>query len=310
MQTAHAIEANCSPDTAFALCLDVENWPGVFPPCLSAKVLEETDSEQLIELTAKANEEVFNWQSRRTLDRDARRIGFAQARTSPLVKHMKGAWTIEVLPHGSRITLSHEFEVKDDVAGLVPGVHTPAEAEAFMIKTIEDNSSRELAAIRKVLEREHWRHEFSEAMVIPHDETAIYQLLRGAHNWPWLLPHCKAVDMLYDDPDNQEFKMTVMVGEQEESLRTIRRLQPGKIEYFQPEPPPPLKEHRGRWTLRDTPAGVEVTSWHEVVLSAGHWTHTDVASAKQTVEAAINRASLGTMKAIFNKLGGNAHAGA
>jgi aromatase len=308
MKTDHAIEVGCAAEKAFEFCLDVASWPHVFPPCLDAQVLAESETEQQIFLTAKANEQVFSWQSTRQLDRKNRRIEFSQAKPSPLVKYMKGAWTFEPKGAGSIITLTHDFEVNDHVTGVVAGVDSRDDAVAFMLKTVENNSTRELNAIRAELERKSWRHEFSESLLVDHSPTAIYQLLRDAANWPWLLPHCNAVEMIYDDPQYQEFKMNVQVGEIEESIRSIRILHPDRIEYFQPAPPPALKEHQGRWTLRPTEGGVEITSWHAVVLNPDFWAGTEMEEAKRKVETAINRNSLGTMQAILNKLGASDHA--
>src|SRR5208337_1096442 len=93
MKTDHTIEVGCDIETAFHLCLDVANWPEVFPPCLDAKVLTETETSQHIALTAKANGNVFSWESKRQIDRNKHRIEFFQAKPSPLVKFMKGSWS-------------------------------------------------------------------------------------------------------------------------------------------------------------------------------------------------------------------------
>ncbi|MDW7557103.1 hypothetical protein D9623_32425 [Azospirillum brasilense] len=308
MRTDHSTAVECTAEAAFGLALDVTRWPQVLPPCLDAKVLDETDDRQTIALIAKANDRVFSWQSSRQIDRAGLRISFVQAKPSPLVAFMKGTWSFAPRDRGCTITLTHEFKVKDEVAGLVEGVSTPEEATAFMLKSVEDNSTRELAALKAELERDLWRHEFSESMVIDHAQGAIYQLLRDATAWPWLLPHCNALKMLYEDPHYQEFQMTVQVGDKEEVIRSVRVLHPDRIEYFQPEPPPPLKEHQGHWTLRQTDGGVEVTSWHSVVLAPDFWRDGTRDEAKHKVEAAINRNSLGTMEAILNKLEECTHA--
>lgn len=304
MRTDHTVAVECTPEAAFELALNVKRWPQVFPPCLDAEVLDETDSSQTISLIAKANDRVFAWQSTRQIDRSGLRISFCQAKPSPLVSFMKGAWSFAPRDKSCVITLSHEFEVKDDVEGLVDGVATREQATAFMRQSVEDNSTRELAAFKDELERDLWRHEFSESMIIDHSKTAIYHLLRDAAAWPWLLPHCDDLEMLYEDEQYQEFQMKVQAGGQEETIRSVRLLLPDRIEYFQPAPPPALREHRGYWTLRQTADGVEVTSWHAVVLAPDFWRDCSRQEAKHKVEAAINRNSLGTMEAILNKLEG------
>jgi len=302
-QVEHKIEVNSDADEAFAMCLNVAEWPNIFPPCLDAEVLAENEREQTIRLMAKANKAVFQWQSSRQVDRVARRIEFQQAKPSPLVKFMRGSWQINSSPQGCEILLLHCYEIKDEVKGLVDGVESLQDAERFMQTTIDDNSHRELQAISNTLNRRFWRHEFSESMLIDRPKTAIYQLLKDAGQWSWLLPHCSRVDMLYDDPCYQEFQMTVQVAGNSETIRSIRYLQDDRISYFQPTPPPALREHHGYWQLQQTASGVEVTSWHGVVLNPDYWRHRDVVSAKKQVEEAINRNSLGTMHAIAEKLG-------
>jgi aromatase len=304
MKTEHTIEVACHPDDAFALCLGVDRWPDVFPPCLDAVVLELTDRRQTIRLTAKANGHIFSWESKRRLDRAARTIEFSQSTPSPLVAYMNGHWAVQAAEGGCRVMLVHEFAVKEVVAGLVNGVTTPDEAMSFMLRTIEDNSTKELAAFKAALERDQRMHEFSESLVITgaHKRVA-YRLLADLRGWPWLLPHCDAIEVFYDDGRYQEFCMQVRVADRTEKIRSMRILGDDCIDYFQPEPPPALEEHRGRWTVTDTEEGVEIVAWHSIVLARDYWADTSLDEAKRKVEAAINANSMGTMKAIMSKLG-------
>lgn len=308
MKTIHSIDVACHADEAFAMGLRVDAWPDIFPPCLAARVLDETETEQVIALTARANDTVLSWESTRRLDRAARSISFVQSKPSPLLSSMAGAWSFTPLETGCRIDLSHEFEIAEAVAGLVGGVETRADAERFMADAVETNSHRELAAMAGALERAHWRGEFEESLLIRAPLALIHRLLREASEWPSLLPHCEGVDVTYDDGVFQEFVMIVKVGEMREEIRSIRVLSDTEISYFQPTPPPALVEHRGRWTLRETADGVAVTSWHDVVLAPAFWGETPPADALAKVADAINRNSMGTMKAIAAKLGGSADA--
>ena len=308
MRTDHSIQVAWPADQAFRVSLEVNHWPEIFPPCLAAKVLEETDTRQRIALTARANDRVFSWESVRVIDRDRRQISFFQSKPSPLVRFMNGTWSFEPENAGCLITLTHDFEVADSVTGVVEGVGTREEATRFMLGTIEANSRKELAAIAARLERDFWRHTFEESLIIRRPAELVSRLLQDAASWPWLLPHCNDVRMIYDDGAFQEFVMVVQVGEKTEVIRSIRVLSPNRIEYFQPEPPPALREHRGRWTVTERPDGVEVVSWHDVVLNPEFWSGKDPQAAKHQVETAINRNSLGTMQEIAAKLEGTNHA--
>ncbi|MBB4266505.1 aromatase/cyclase [Roseospira visakhapatnamensis] len=309
MKTDHSIEVACPADPAFRVGLEVAHWPEIFPPCLAAKVLEETEDRQKIALTARANDTIFSWESERAIDRERRQISFSQSKPSPLVRFMNGTWRFEPKDAGCVITLTHDFEVADRVSGVVDGVSTREDAAKFMLDSIETNSRKELSAVAERLERERWRHVFEESLVIRQPIALISRLLRDAASWPWLLPHCTDVQVIYDDGRYQEFVMVVQVGDVEERIRSVRVLAPDRIEYFQPAPPPALREHRGRWTLTEGPDGVEVVSWHDVVLNPAFWADKkEREAAKQHVEAAINRNSLGTMQAIVAKLEGSNHA--
>jgi aromatase len=220
MKIEHVIEVDATVDAAFEFCVNAACWPQVLPPCLDARVIEESESSQRIFLTARANEQIFSWESERRLDRSNKRIAFSQSRPSPLVEYMHGQWEVAASGEKTVIKLSHEFKVRGEVGGLVAGVSTPEDAMAFMSRTVDENSTRELNAIAAHLQRNVWRHEFSETVLIKQSRAAIYKLLSDVKNWPWLLPHCNAVDMLSEDPGYQEFTMSVRVGEHDESIRS------------------------------------------------------------------------------------------
>ncbi|KZN63886.1 aromatase/cyclase [Pseudoalteromonas luteoviolacea] len=308
MKTNHNINVNCEADVAFSFCLNVENWPSVFPPCLAANVVSETPTEQVIDITAIANDSILSWTSKREIDRQARTISFKQTKPSPLLKYMQGTWQVNVQENGCSIELIHEFEVKEAVSGLVEGVETREQAHSYMLECIERNSNKELGAIKEAIEKQALSHEFEATMTLPYTKSAVFQLLRDAKHWPQLLPHCEEVQMHYQDHENQEFTMVVKVEDKEEKIRSIRKVEGGKISYFQPSPPPALLEHQGYWTVKEVETGVEITSWHNIVVNADFWTDTAVDQAKAKIETAINNNSIGTMKAIDSSLKGTEHA--
>lgn len=308
MEMQHSLKVKGDAREAFELALDVSRWPSIFEPCLRAQVLEETQSLQRIELVAKANDQVMAWQSSRHLDRDGMTISFEQTRKSPLVTSMKGRWSFEQRGEECELKLMHEFQIKEDVAGLVEGVTSNQDALDFMRKTVEQNSRRELAAIERQMNRLAWSHEFEVRRHLPFAREEVYSLLGDASGWPWLLPHCRAVDLHYDDGRYQEFTMVVDVRGEEERIRSVRILTDSGIEYFQPSPPPALLEHRGAWELHElADGGVEVVSWHAVQLNPEKWLGSTAHQACRQVAEAINNNSLGTIQAICDKLGGYRH---
>lgn len=303
MYTEHVVSLPIDVNSAFDLCRNVEVWPQIFPPCLDAKIIAESDDKQHIALTALANGKVFSWKSERDIDLLNKTIRFEQTHKSPLVEFMKGEWKVNEDLNGSQIVLTHTFDIKDDINNLVAGVNTESEAIAFMRKTVDENSTKELEAIRKYANYLNNRHEFSEKLIIPFSKSAVFKFLRDVECWPDLLSHCQAINMLYEDEYNQEFEMVVSTPDYTEHLRSIRYIGDDYIRYFQPVPPPVLKEHRGLWSVKEVPEGIEVISWHEIVLSEQY--ANEVADIqKEKFEKGINRASLNTMKAILNKLQG------
>ncbi len=139
----HSLEISCDPSAAFELALDVENWPTYFSPCQSTEVIEQTDNFMRFKISALANGEVMSWESEREIDRDSLTIRFHQAKPSPLLKSMQGAWRYYPTDKGTLISLEHEYQVKDEVEGLVAGVSTPRDAALFMEKCIHANTERE-----------------------------------------------------------------------------------------------------------------------------------------------------------------------
>jgi aromatase len=304
----HQIEIDANVERAFGFIRDVEGWPSIFPPCRAARVVEQNGNRQLIEITALANGRVMTWRSERELDLEARHIGFRQVQPSPLLERMEGDWRFYPTASGTLVVLEHRFEVKARPEGLVDGVTTQQEALEFMARSTDENSRRELQALKSALEArpeqaQEFRTEFEESLTIAAPVEQVYALLQRAADWPELLPHCRSVDLRYDDGRNQEFVMTVDVRGTEEHIRTIRRCaRNASITYFQPEPPPLLSQHVGEWRVEQVPGGVRVVSWHVVELRPDRvkamWGDISPREALRRVEDAINANSLGTMKAI------------
>src|SRR5579859_3538575 len=119
----HRIEVNVDASEVFALCRDVERWPGIFPPCKAARIVEQDGRRQVIEISALAGTRVMTWRSEREVDEATRVISFRQIRPLPLVKRMTGAWRVYPIRGGTLLILDHDFEIVDDPRGVL-GVST------------------------------------------------------------------------------------------------------------------------------------------------------------------------------------------
>lgn len=305
--TMHAIEIDAEIEKVYELCANVLKWPVYFPPCKKAKILSEEANMQVIEITAQSNDTEFTWQSERSLYPNHYRIDFHQSKPSPLVKYMQGTWQAIKLNKGVLLTLEHVFEIKDNVEGIVENVANNEEALVFMHRSIEDNSRKELSAIKQILEKNTLKRTeaiFSSEIEINATAEQVYNILYNAADWPNLLPHCKNITMLYEDGRNQEFQMTV-IGSQDkiEVMRSIRHGYANQIiEYFQPSLPPALKRHEGKWLITEKENSVILEAWHSITLSEegvkSLWGELETEKALQIVEQAIGKNSMTTMQTI------------
>ena len=71
-------------------------------------------------------------------------------------------------------------------------------------------TSFQTIAIKNLVEQKDQQEDelsfsFESSRILPFPAADVYTLLADAANWSSLLPHCQAVDMLYDDGSNQEF---------------------------------------------------------------------------------------------------------
>lgn len=305
--TLHSAEIDAPIESVYDMCANVLKWPEYFPPCKKVRIISEDGMVQLIEITAQSNETEFTWQSERVLHPDSYRIDFEQYKPSPLLKCMQGSWRMLGLSKGTLLVLEHRFETKEKVEGIVDTVHSEKEAIAFMHRTIENNSKKELNSIKKVLESDHLgatEAVFSSEIEIQATAKQIYGLLYEVQNWPQVLPHCKQINVIYEDGRNQEFEMTVVgVQGKLEVMRSVRHGYNNRsIEYFQPSLPPALQRHEGKWTITETGNGTRLESWHRIALSPegvrSLWGGIELEKALALVEQAIEKNSMTTMQTL------------
>lgn len=303
----HSLEVESTLDEAFRICAEIERWPKIFPPCQKVDIINQDEHWQLFEITALADKKTMTWQSERHLDYNSHTIYARQVKPSVLVKSMQCAWRFYPLRDGILISLEHRIKIKDDVQGLMENIYSKEDARAFMEKVIHENSELELWSIKKILEcgnsKGRYQLDFQEELLINSKHMPIYSLLRDAKKWPDILPHCRHVDVIYDDGKNQEFIMAVDVRGKEEKIRSIRRcLDSSSIQYFQPAPPPVLRQHTGEWMLKPEKSGTRVVSKHSIQLNPEMITAVlgdmSVDDALDYVKNAINKNSMTTLQSI------------
>jgi hypothetical protein len=109
----------------------------------------------------------------------------------------------------------------------------------------------------------------AEDVVIESTCEQVYRALFDFESWPRKLPHVRGVLKRYDDGVFQEFDMDVKGANRSVlPVRSVRRCEPGTIQFFQPVPPKFMRHHCGGWILHPlTDRLTHVLTWHQWRLS-------------------------------------------
>lgn len=140
-KVVHEIMINCEPESAFLLCTEVEKWPDIFPPCRKTKVIERSDNHIVFEITAETEPgKVASWVSKRSIDRENKKIEFIQTRVAEPLKSMEGTWLFEKCGDMSKVSLVHVYSAEE-------------QHYEFIEKILDKNSKSELKAIKEYIEK-------------------------------------------------------------------------------------------------------------------------------------------------------------
>ena len=139
---SHFVNICADPALVFECCRDVTCWAQFMPAVKAAHFTECGERSDVVSITAEANDKIWTWQSKRTIDIDAQKICFERLDPQPPLAFIKGSWQIfhEGL-RSSRLLLNHEYGVTSDPA-----------FEDFLEKSIKSNASRDLNAIKSFVE--------------------------------------------------------------------------------------------------------------------------------------------------------------
>ncbi len=144
--TENSISVKADPVTVFEFVNDIEKWPTLFPPCRRVSILSKEGNTVIFEIEALAKNEVKVWRSRRVVYPELHKVEFKQLQTFPPVKSMKGEWIFKEQEGKTEIILTHQFEID-------PSVNDLKRQELFLKEVVEENSHKELSAIKKALEK-------------------------------------------------------------------------------------------------------------------------------------------------------------
>jgi aromatase len=262
--TVHTVTVDAPADDVYAIVADATRWPYTFDPTVHVEVLRTDAAGERLRLWAFANGDVRTWTSRRSLDPDARHVGFEQEIPAHPVRSMGGEWRIEELSADrSRVELLHHYTA------------ATAEGEILIARAVEHNSTAELAALKRSAEQEAATDgpgvvlDFEDAVEIAAGPDAVYEFLRDGAAWPRRLPHVARLDLTEDVPDLQHMVMDTRTPDGSvHTTESVRVCLPEawSIAYKQIVTPPLMQAHVGRWTITRTVGGVLATSRHVVVI--------------------------------------------
>jgi aromatase len=262
--TEHALTVGAEPRAVYDVIADVDLWPAVFEPTIYVRRLTASERWERFQLWALLNDEVTSWTSRRNLHPERLSITFEQEVSQPPIAYMGGEWRLRALP-GDRteIVLRHRYSaVGDDPSSL-----------AWIEAALEDTSTRELAAVGRVVEAGHRPEElvfwFKDTIESPVSASCAFDFMRQADRWADVLPHVRRVRLDEPSPGVQQIEMDTVISDgSSHSTRSFRIHDEREwIAYKQMVLPPLLRGHSGLWTFKALPSGGSwATARHAVAL--------------------------------------------
>ena len=199
LSESNTIVCNAPRDEVYRIIRDSARWPEIFEPCQAVRHLSHSAYDEHIEVTALVNGEAMTWESKRAFQPAIHGINSVVVKPMKLVSRMETSWRVVALNHAQcLLVLEHTFGIVDEPAGLVDGVSTQSEAEAFMRRAIHTNSTKELGNIKQVAERlrpaTQTPLEFvtSHAIVCEAPAQRVYKVLVNVGNWPQIIEACTA----------------------------------------------------------------------------------------------------------------------
>jgi aromatase len=257
--------------------------------------LEQSATDERIQIWATANGEAKTWTSRRELDEAAMRIEFRQERSTPPVGAMGGTWIVEeASDRECRVLLLHDYRAVDD---------DPANLE-WIAKAVDRNSNSELGALKANAELATSRGDlllsFEDTVSLEGSAEAAYDFVNEANLWEQRLPHVARVSLEEDVPGLQMLEMDTRTKDGSvHTTKSVRVTFPHeRIVYKQIQVPALMRLHTGLWTFSANDA--TATSQHTVVINEDNIAavlgpEAGVADARTFVHQALSANSMATL---------------
>lgn len=258
LTSSHSILCDASRDMVYQIISQSDRWPELFEPCLEVRALERNDQFEDIEITAMINGTPARWRSRRHFLPDVFGIDGVSVEPMPLVQSMRTRWRVITANDAQcALLLEHDFEVLEDVVGIVDGVATRADAAAFIMRAIETNSTRELGNIRDVaaanghLARHQGQVRRVCSIICEAPAAVVYDAVADTSKWPLLFDSCVSVAVLENGASGELTRIEALQGDHIIAWTTRRHYHPEvyRIDFALETPMPFLETMEGQWRV-------------------------------------------------------------
>ncbi|MFF7365867.1 SRPBCC family protein [Streptomyces sp. NPDC008125] len=264
-EVEHRAKVAAPAELVYRLLADVTHWPRLFPSIVHMERFADDGTNERVGVWLTTGDKVFSWVALRVPRPGELRVDYRQETTQPPVADMGGSWIVEPLSAGEcLVRLLHDYR---------PAATEPATL-AFIARTLERNSTAELAALKDAAEREaagEWLvTEIEDTTRVDGPAADVYEFLADASAWPERIPHIVSVDAR-DGGENVQLLDWVThtargVDHPSEVVRVC--FPPHRIAYKHLLVPPLAAVHTGSYTVTADGGGALVSSRHTVVLTA------------------------------------------
>lgn len=256
------IICNAHMDNLYQIVCNSKRWPEIFDPCISVKTIKSANNFEHIEVTALVNEQKMTWESERVFLPEIHGINSFIIKPMKLVKFMKTMWRIiSINKQQSLVLLEHEYEISEDIKGLVDEIETYNEASLYIERAIDENSRKELFNIKQIAEKtaqkklENWdvnrSWSTSHTIVCDASQELAYQTIRNTEKWPEILDLCISAELIEKTLNSETIRIKARNNSEIISWDTQRIYYDKEciIDFCLIAPMPFLKKMYGKWRV-------------------------------------------------------------
>lgn len=254
VSTVHSIPCQAPQALVFEIIRDSSRWPDLFEPCQAVNKLDSSDVFERVEIQAMVGKKAMKWVSHRQFLDEIYGVDTTVMKPIPLLKSMKANWrVIAIDTHHSVIMLTHDYEVNDDVRGIVSGVETAEQAAKYMADAIEENSIKELGNISEIARELDVKTAWSSvhSVVCNSKPNVAFSVLKDIEKWPQIFDICQSAKIIKHQAGSDLIEVSARAGENKIEWLTKRSYDDENFAiYFNlPKPMPNQKAMYGTWRV-------------------------------------------------------------